>query len=370
MILDSQKFAGLDHLIGGEISFALFRLPGESDFKLIVQEKGEPKQLQAYEDISSEAGFVVAPFAVSKNNPILLIHPDTYLDDDATISGYLKSNVYQASNIHTENFIHEVSVAKASYAKVFDLFNKELHSNSFDKLVLSRNYTIDKPEGFSWRENLLRAGLLYSDAFVYLFYTPATGCWMGATPEILLSGSEGVYTTVALAGTMKSGISIKPEWSTKNKGEQNVVVRYMRERISAFSDAYEEFGPDTIKAGDLIHLKSTFHFKVSKNLSLGKMLSMFHPTPAVCGLPKEKAYRFIIDHEGYNRSYYSGFLGPVMDKEAIHVYVNLRCMHENGNKLTLYAGGGILPQSEVTDEWQETENKLQTMLRLLVKSDN
>lgn len=370
MILDSHKFTGLDSLIGGETSFALFRLPGESDFKLIAQERGKPKQLQAYEEITSEAGFVVAPFAIAKNNPILLIHPDIYLDDDATISAYLKTSANDVSKIQTETFMGDVSVAKASYTRVFDLFNKELHNNSFDKLVLSRNYTIDKPDGFSWRENLLRAGLLYSDAFVYLFYTPATGCWMGATPEILLSGNEGVYTTVALAGTMKSGTSIKPEWSTKNKGEQNVVVRYMRERIGAFSNSYEEFGPDTVKAGDLIHLKSTFHFKIPQTFSLGKMLSMFHPTPAVCGLPKEKAYQFIIDHEGYNRSYYSGFLGPVIDKESIHVYVNLRCMHENGDKLTLYAGGGILPQSEVSDEWQETENKLQTMLRLLVKSDN
>ncbi|MGL5563306.1 MAG: isochorismate synthase [Tannerellaceae bacterium] len=370
MILDSQKFTGLDHLIGSEISFALFRLPGESDFKLIAQESGDPKQLRAYEDISTEAGFVVAPFATSIDNPILLIHPDIYLDDDARISEYLKTSADRSFPIQAESFTNEESVAKDCYSRVFDSFNKELQNKSFDKLVLSRNYTIEKPTGFSWRENLLRAGLLYSDAFVYLFYTPSTGCWMGATPEILLSGSENVYTTVALAGTMKSGICIKPEWSAKNKGEQNVVVRYMRECIGSLADTYEEFGPDTVKAGDLIHLKSTFHFKANKNLSLGKILSMFHPTPAVCGLPKEKAYQYIIDHEGYNRSYYSGFLGPIMDKESINIYVNLRCMHENENKLTLYAGGGILPQSEVTDEWQETENKLQTMLRLLVKSDN
>ncbi len=369
MILDSQKFIGLDGLIGSKVSFALFRLPGESDFKLIVQENGEPTQLNAYEEISFEAGFVVAPFAVTSSNPIFLIHPDVYLDSDALISEYLKANTCQVSSVYESSSKHEHSVAKSRYNQVFDSFNKELHNRTFDKLVLSRNFTIDKPEGFSWRENLLRAGLLYSDAFVYLFYTPATGCWMGATPEILLSAKEGVYTTVALAGTMKSGICIKPEWNTKNRGEQHVVVRYMRECIRAFSDRYEEFGPDTVKAGDLIHLKSTFHFKAAENLSLGKLLSKFHPTPAVCGLPKEKAYRFIIENEGYNRAYYSGFLGPVMGKESVNVYVNLRCMHENGSKLTLYAGGGILPQSEVADEWQETENKLQTMLRLLVKSD-
>lgn len=370
MILDSKKFAGLDRLVGSQKSFALFRLPGESDFKLIVQEKGEPKQLQAYEDISSEAGFVIAPFAISKDNPILLIHPDIYIDDDSRISEYLKISATQSSIICAESSVNDVAIVRSCYRMVFDLFNKELQNNSFDKLVLSRNYTIEKPNGFSWRENLLRAGLLYTNAFVYLFYTPATGCWMGATPEVLLSCNESVYTTVALAGTMKSGVSIKPEWSMKNKGEQNVVVRYMRECIGDLADKYEEFGPDTVKAGDLVHLKSTFHFKADKNISLGKILAKFHPTPAVCGLPKEKAYRYIIDNEGYNRAYYSGFLGPIMSEENLNIYVNLRCMHENDNKLTLYAGGGILPQSEVTDEWHETENKLQTMLRLLVTSNN
>jgi isochorismate synthase len=94
-------------------------------------------------------------------------------------------------------------------------------------------------------------------------------------------------------------------------------------------------------------------------------LKVLHPTPAVCGLPKEKAYRFIKENEGYDRNYYSGFVGMLNPLGKTDLYVNLRCLNYKVNELSLYAGSGLLSASELEDEWQETEKKLQTMKRLL-----
>ena len=81
--------------------------------------------------------------------------------------------------------------------------------------------------------------------------------------------------------------------------------------------------------------------------------------------PKEAAYRFILANEGYDRSYYSGFIGRLDPDGKTGLYVNLRCMHIGNDSLTLYAGGGLLPSSDLKDEWLETEKKMQTLKRLL-----
>ena len=124
-------------------------------------------------------------------------------------------------------------------------------------------------------------------------------------------------------------------------------------------------GPYSARAGALCHLKSDFRFTLRENNKLGDLLNLLHPTPAVCGLPKADAYRFILDHEGYNRRYYSGFIGWLDPEGRTDLYVNLRCMHIEDKILTLYAGGGLLSSSELNDEWQETEDKLQTMKALI-----
>lgn len=117
-------------------------------------------------------------------------------------------------------------------------------------------------------------------------------------------------------------------------------------------------------AGALSHLKTDFHFSLNDSQRLGDLLKLLHPTPAVCGLPKEEAYRFILDNEGYDRSYYSGFIGWLRPEGRTDLYVNLRCMNVKEDSLTLYAGGGLLASSELDDEFQETEKKMQTMQNL------
>ena len=103
--------------------------------------------------------------------------------------------------------------------------------------------------------------------------------------------------------------------------------------------------------------------------ALGDILQALHPTPAVCGLPKEDAFRFILSHEGYDRSYYAGFFGRWEPEGKTALYVNLRCMQcgEGAEKIRLYAGGGILPASVCEEEWMETERKLQTMKYVISK---
>src|SRR5690606_27795662 len=103
---------------------------------------------------------------------------------------------------------------------------------------------------------------------------------------------------------------------------------------------YDEHGPRTVIAGNLIHLKSDFtvDLEATQFPKLGSiMLQLLHPTSAVCGVPLDTSLEFIKRHEGYDRELYSGYLGPVNVGNRIDIFVNLRCLQLLNNKAILYA---------------------------------
>ncbi len=228
---------------------------------------------------------------------------------------------------------------------------------------------MDKGADFSLSSVFRAACKRYIHSYIYLCYTPQTGIWLGSTPEIILSGEKDEWNTVALAGTQPLQDGKLPQvWDEKNRKEQDYVTAYIRSRLLSLGVHSTESGPYPAYAGALSHLKTDFHFSLRDNNGLGDLLKVLHPTPAVCGLPKEEAYRFILENEGYDRRYYSGFIGWLDPNGRTDLYVNLRCMHIEDERLTLYAGGGLLASSELNDEWLETEKKLQTMKRLITST--
>jgi isochorismate synthase len=215
---------------------------------------------------------------------------------------------------------------------------------------------------------------MYPRLFVALVYTPQSGLWLMATPEILLKGEQNQMATMSLAGTQKAEpsktVADYPvegvEWSEKNREEQQYVTDYIEDCIKVFSDEYQKKGPYTTMAANLYHLRTDIAFRLHDTGRLGDVLDALYPTPAVCGIPKDEARRFILQHEHQSRKYYSGFVGPISPKGKTHLYVSLRCMNilDDGS-CELYAGGGLLKESEMEKEWKETEAKMQTILSVL-----
>jgi isochorismate synthase len=101
-----------------------------------------------------------------------------------------------------------------------------------------------------------------------------------------------------------------------------------------------------------------------KQSNWGELINALHPTPAVCGLPRERALKLIAQHETHNRNFYAGLIGK-KSKQELAVFVNLRCMQVTKNDFLLYIGGGITQQSIPENEWNETENKAKTLARVL-----
>lgn len=356
-------------------AFALYRLPRDCHFTLVEQTEGEPQEFVSLAELNGKQGFVVAPFAVSAEQPILLIRPDCVksMDQlDATVVIQPTKNITSCPS-------------RNDYHSDFANYHAHLLSGDFKKIVLARS---------AYHSPLIahRSPLaLFQDAcrryprmFICLVFTSKSGAWLTATPEVLLSKADNRWQTMALAGTMKlegdllnfdtsaSQSRLHIAWTDKNIQEQRYVATYITECLERFATDFTEHGPYTVRAGDLVHLRSDFRFTLPDEQHLGDVLCALHPTPAVCGLPKKDAYDFILQNEHSPRSYYSGFMGPLQMSLnshfapiTTHLYVSLRCMQLLSNGYLLYAGGGLLPDSVEEQEWQETEAKMETMRNLL-----
>lgn len=351
----------IDTLIRQDRSFAIWRIPGELP-RFAMQASGSARVLYDIGKLDEQKGFVITPFCPSLETPIVLIEPDVFdLEEVNKVPDSTERGKETLSSFYSDN-----ACLKQEYMQVFDCFTEPLRSKRFDKLVLSRSLTLQRPGNFSPGNAFYQACKRYTRSYVYLCHTPETGTWLGSTPEIILSGENGEWHTVALAGTqpLQNG-ELPTFWDEKNREEQGYVAAYIRNKLISLGIAPTETEPFAVRAGELSHLRSDFCFSIPDHKRLGDLLKCLHPTPAVCGLPKEETYRFILDNEGYDRRYYSGFIGWLDPEKRSDLYVNLRCMHIGSQCLTLYAGGGLLASSQPEEEWQETEDKLQTMRRLI-----
>ena len=248
-----------------------------------------------------------------------------------------------------------------------------IQNGVFKKVVLSRAMSLEQTINLS--ELYIKASENYPTAFVSLHYTPEYGYWLGATPEMLLTVENSMLRTVALAGTQfeNDDTNLKNAvWNQKEIEEQALVSRYV---INCFKSIrlreFEEDGPKTIKAGKLLHLKTDFWVDLQevKIDGLADTLStLLHPTSAVGGMPREEAIQFIMENEKYNRQLYAGFIGPQnIDNDGdCQFYVNIRCLNWKPKNVVLFAGAGITADSVPEKEWIETENKLGTLLKVLV----
>ena len=336
-------------------SFALFRLPYEKRCTLVVQTTGVPQELMACNELSGQQGFVMAPFAVSPSHPLLLIRADEVTSDLTDLDG-LSDLVDTHGLTALDKGVH------TDYHMNFANFHAQLCNHSFQKLVLSRSIELPRTGDETPLQLFQRACERYPRMMICLVYTPQSGLWLAATPEILLAWKDHRWQTIALAGTMKYEEELR--WSDKNIQEQRYVATYITRQLEQFTHDFTEEGPRTARAGHLAHLRSDFLFSLPDESVVGDLLQALHPTPAVCGLPKQEAFRFIQQNEHHDRSYYSGFMGPLFLNGQTNIFVTLRCMQLFRDGYRLYAGGGLLKDSVEEQEWQETETKLDTIRRL------
>ncbi|MDE6291753.1 MAG: chorismate-binding protein, partial [Muribaculaceae bacterium] len=219
----------------------------------------------------------------------------------------------------------------------------------------------------------------YPQAFVFMFSTPMTGTWIGASPELLIRKEGEFISTMALAGTRLSSEQDEP-WDEKNREEQAMVTEFITNCLMRHCGTVTIGKTFTKKAGPIEHICTPIsaymppsglddQYEESYNNRLRQLLTELSPTPAVCGSDRTLSIDLIRKCESFPREMYGGFCGP-NDIDGISAfYVNLRSAKVSPDAVALYVGGGITPLSIPESEWQETDFKSKTILSKLKTSE-
>ncbi|MGG7035532.1 MAG: isochorismate synthase [Flavobacterium sp.] len=301
-----------------------------------------------------EKGFVFAPF---NGNEIILIPENHSEIITETIS-------FPNSDFETNSTFKTDEQSKLIHQNLVQAGIDAINENLFNKVVLSRKEKIDFPE-FDLTHLFQKLLNTYPSAFTYCWFHPKVGLWLGAFSEQLVNVENNTFKTMALAGTQTFSGTEEVIWQQKEKEEQQFVTDFILKNIEDNISNIKISSPYTIKAGNLLHIRTDISGKLNKGSDLKKLINVLHPTPAVCGFPKMEAKKFILENENYDREYYSGFLGELNRNNTTDLFVNLRCMQIKNNQVYLYMGGGITKDSIPEKEWLETVNKSSTMKRMI-----
>lgn len=376
--------------IANQLAVATWRAPGETAPQAVVDLSGSARRA-AIDFGPGRPAFVVAPFVDVDHRSALRIEADVHLTSDGV---RLSRQTWNGQRQTLERFLAACQTPGARSGRSWHppaedappgristqeqygrLVRSAIHfiaANRIEKVVVSRMTDTPLPVGFDPMQTFTHLCAAYPHAFVSLVAIPGIGTWIGASPELLLSLDQQGLSTMALAATQAGppdGNLATVGWSRKEIEEQALVSSYIR---SFFRDAgvasVRESGPQTVQAGNVVHLQTRFDVRLPEpqlQVLANAMLTNLHPTSAVCGMPKDRALAFILANEGYDRSFYSGFLGPVNLGGQTRLHVNLRCMQLRESSASLYVGGGITAVSNPQDEWRETQMKAETLLRVL-----
>ena len=317
------------------------------------------------EVLSQPPGFVLAPF--DQGAPLLWLEA-VYQQEGFDIDRPLNEA------FHTIEGTAAVATLKVPGQPVYEgsvsSAIQQIKEGKAGKVVLSR------PIVHPWQNAFDHAGelfgllcSLYPRAFVYIAHIPGSGLWAGASPEILLTSREGSFQTMSLSGTRKkAGFGVP--WGQKEIDEHLWVTRFIDGSLRESGCESLETSPmHTAIAGEMEHLRTNFSGYCSSE-RLPMLINALHPTPAVCGWPTPAAREIIRELEDYDRSFYTGYLGPVNGKADFSLYVNLRCMNILEHQAVIYVGGGITADSDPRLEWEETVLKSRTMLAPIEKLAN
>jgi len=354
-----------------QLPFVAYRKPKMTTVKALLQDTDELHTVTDY----TESGFVMAPFDDRKTTILIptaisKVISMTFLPTDKSVN---------TTAIGLENKISEDNKHVELVQKGIDTIGEE----TFKKVVLSREETVETSEDpIELFQKILAT---YPTAFVYCWYHPKVGMWLGATPETLLKIENKRFKTMALAGTQEYKGTLEVEWTAKEYEEQQFVTDYIIENFKSAASRISVSDTKTVQAGNLLHLQTEIS-GILNSENLKTILDKLHPTPAVCGVPRETSKAFILKEELYDRAFYSGFLGELNIKEKTsrntnrrnvennayaaiktvsNLFVNLRCMQWQNGEVTLYLGGGITKDSNAVAEWEETVAKAKVMKKVL-----
>jgi isochorismate synthase len=249
-----------------------------------------------------------------------------------------------------------------------------IRAGALSKAVLARTLDVELGGALDTLDVLLALWQQHADTHAFLF-EPRPGSWLlGAAPEALATLRDGRVTATAVAGSVRRGAHPDEDRalahslldSPKDRAEHRVVVEDMVARLGPLTrEVRAEDEPHVLTLARIQHLVTQVEAVARPEYPILHLVEALHPTPAVCGVPRDAALAFLHDAEPFHRGWYAGPVGWFDTEGEGHFVPALRTGVGSGDRWRLFAGAGIVEGSDPASEWEETAIKFVPVLRAL-----
>ena len=269
-------------------------------------------------------------------------------------------------------FTVEPGRSPESWCELVEHATKAMADGSLRKVALARELVVTADAPFDRTSVLDRLRSTYPGCHLY-----SVDGFIGASPELLVSRAGDIVRSHPMAGTAARGgdpatdarLAASLLASAKDREEHQITIDMVHDTLLNWCSYIDyEAEPSIVPVANVQHLATLVEGRLSLPApSVLDLVSALHPTPAVCGSPREVALAYILEHEGFDRGRYAGAVGWVDANGNGSWAVSLRCAALDGATARLYAGNGIVADSDPATELAETRAKFQAMLSALVR---
>jgi salicylate biosynthesis isochorismate synthase/menaquinone-specific isochorismate synthase len=250
---------------------------------------------------------------------------------------------------------------------------ERIRAGELEKVVLAREVRAQAPRAYDPAAIFGALRELFPSCFCFCVGTPEAA-FLGASPELLVRRRGAGAQTVALAGSTRRSadpavddhLGERLRQSAKNQNEHEIVVRRIERTLRPHAVWVETGGePALIKVANIQHLATPIHAQLADPRSAVELAGLLHPTPAIGGEPRDRALAAIPELERMDRGWYAGAIGWMDAAEDGDFCVGIRSALLRDRTAHVFAGNGIVADSDPAEELAETELKLGAMLPLL-----
>jgi len=307
----------------------------------------------------------------------IVINNSSYLSNFLEKLSGLNKNSIQTSNrkflIQSTSNNHELKnwddIAKQALS--------ELNNGRVEKLVLSRAYSFNLDTAINWNALLKELFARFPDCYLF-FIKKNSSIFFGSSPEMFLKVSENIAEVESVAGSAARGDKSESDYelekslrtSEKNHQEHLFVSDFISDILIKYSNNVRIIEEKQIRKLDNIqHLITRISAELNSKENLFELIDSLFPTPAVGGVQKESAMNLIRELESHDRGLYSGLVGLADFEGNCELAVAIRSALVKDNKVTAFAGAGLVKDSDPKEEYFETNLKLNTILSLFTNED-
>jgi isochorismate synthase len=259
---------------------------------------------------------------------------------------------------------------RAAWDRLVGLFAGAVGRGRLDKVVLARQVVLRSPLELDPVNALRRLAAGGPESTTFAFVRDGV-TFLGATPERLARTEGRAFRTAAVAGSAPRGADSAEDAmlaagllaSDKDREEHGVVVTMLRDALGPIVERLEVApAPGILALRDVQHLVTLMEGVLRDETGILALAERLHPTPAVGGEPRDTALALIAEHEGFDRGWYAGPVGWLGADGDGELMVALRCGLVEGQRATLFAGCGIVADSDPAREWEESRIKLRPVV--------